>query len=761
MKTKIIFLLVAFLSIRISALAQSGPACDASGTLSITTTNISQPTCEGGNNGSINLSVSGPPGVSFTYTLTGAASNPPPPAVSGSPSHTFENLEAIGFYVLEVRTPINPSDPNTNYYSCVQIINMPQPPAIEVSGSPTPPTCASGSDGNVSISISNGTAPYQVSWSDGGSGTSRNNLQEGSYTATVTDANGCTGSGSFSVTDPEPITLTPSTTPSTCNGDNDGSVSFSASGGTAPYTYSSSAGGSGNTASDLSPGTYSVSVTDAAGCEASSSFTITEPPVISAIVSPIPPLKCNGDNNRDVTITGTGGTAPYTYTMEGTEGSQSGTNATFGNNGESSGSILVEDANGCSVSVPFSVSGPPPVEFPLSMTEDNCSEGSGGIQAPSFASGGNGGPYTYEYSTGGPYTPFSPPRDFGLTDGITTAGQSVSVQITDREGCVSTFGSTIDNLPRAVPYIRIERNPCIGSQAGSITVDSVRKNASVPSYTFFMAPDNGVQNFVSQPGSGPKGESAHFGNLSSGGYIMQIEDGKPCGPYAVSEFYLWNGTGYELVTAGSLYTRDDGTGVDTVSASSVTNPDHAVMQVIDPDSLSYEVVTSGSEYHGTTGLIWVYDVQGGSPRMINGMPAYQMAVDNPAHLQYYLPKDTIVNGSIRQLYSIFGPYAPGKHVVYISDQFGCTDTITVTISGNFFIPNLITPNGDGSNETFEIISLPPFSSLQILNRWGDRVYNSSNYDNGFGAENLSDGVYYYELELNSGQRFKGWLQVLR
>ena len=753
-----LFLLLLMLSAGFSAMGQGGAACDGSGAVSISGTTTIKPKCNGGNDGSISLAVSGPAGASFTYTLTGAASNPPAPAVTGSTSYSFGNLEAIGFYVLEVRTPVNPGDPNTNYYSCVQIINMLPPDKVEVNVSTEPPTCNTGSDGSASLTITNGTAPYSVAWSNGGSGMNATGLTQGTYTANVTDANGCTGSGSATITDPPPITVTPEPTSVSCNGDEDGAVSFTASGGTAPYTYNSSSGATSN----LSPGSYSVTATDANGCTATESFTIAEPQPISATIDPIDPLKCNGDTDRDVTITGTGGTPGYTYTMGSSNEQQSGSNATFGNNGEGSGTITIEDSKGCSASVAFSITGPPPIEFGLDMKKDNCSEGSGYIKSLTPATGGNGGPYTYDYSANGsPYSSFTPPQDFAATDGITTKGDNVTVKVTDKDGCVSSFGSTIENLPRAVPYIRINRNPCIGDQSGSIDVDSVMNNAAVPAFTFYLAKDNGQNNFVSQPGGGALGESAHFSNLSTGGYIMQIEDGKPCGPYAISEFYLWNGTGYELITSGSLYTRDDGTGVDTVSASSFTSPDYAVMQVIEPDPFELTAVSNASDIHGQTGVIWVYDIKGGTPKKINGNPAYLMSVDNPDNMQYHVLRDTIVNSGELHNYTMFAGFAPGMHIVYISDEMGCKDTVMVMIAGDFFIPNLITPNGDGRNDVFEIVSLPAHSTLKIVNRWGDRVYHHAAYDNTFAGTNLSDGVYYYELELLSGQRFKGWVEILR
>jgi gliding motility-associated-like protein len=89
------------------------------------------------------------------------------------------------------------------------------------------------------------------------------------------------------------------------------------------------------------------------------------------------------------------------------------------------------------------------------------------------------------------------------------------------------------------------------------------------------------------------------------------------------------------------------------------------------------------------------------------------------------------------------------------------DTIQIIVPGKFFIPNLVSPNGDMHNDAFEVVSLPDNSDLKIFNRWGDRVYSNSNYDNKFDFHGLSDGVYYYDLQFDTGTKFKGWVQVLR
>ena len=76
------------------------------------------------------------------------------------------------------------------------------------------------------------------------------------------------------------------------------------------------------------------------------------------------------------------------------------------------------------------------------------------------------------------------------------------------------------------------------------------------------------------------------------------------------------------------------------------------------------------------------------------------------------------------------------------------------------IPNIFTPNGDGSNDFFEIRNLPASTSLSITNRWGKEVFSSSDYQNNWTAENISDGIYYYRV-VAEGEVLTGWVEILR
>jgi gliding motility-associated-like protein len=78
------------------------------------------------------------------------------------------------------------------------------------------------------------------------------------------------------------------------------------------------------------------------------------------------------------------------------------------------------------------------------------------------------------------------------------------------------------------------------------------------------------------------------------------------------------------------------------------------------------------------------------------------------------------------------------------------------------IPNIITPNGDGVNDVFFIKNLEghPNSSLNILNRWGNMVYETSNYQNNWGGDDAADGTYFYILKLVDGKEYTGTLTIL-
>src|SRR6185437_13912658 len=142
-------------------------------------------------------------------------------------------------------------------------------------------------------------------------------LAAGTYTLTVKDVNGCTGTATKTLTQPT-AAVAASVSASTnvnCFGGSTGSITVAGSGGTTPYTYSD--GGTfqaSNVFSGLTAGTYTLTVKDVNGCTGTVTKTLTQPAAtITASVSASTNVNCFGGTTGSITVSGTGGTTPYTY----------------------------------------------------------------------------------------------------------------------------------------------------------------------------------------------------------------------------------------------------------------------------------------------------------------------------------------------------------------------------------------------------------------------------------------------------------------
>ncbi|MCB9234633.1 MAG: HYR domain-containing protein [Bacteroidia bacterium] len=232
-------------------------------------------------------------------------------------------------------------------------------------------SCNGASDGSIDYSLSGGCQPYTYSWTGPNgytfSGQDPQNIAAGTYNVTATDQNGCFVTNSFTLT--EPALLNGSSVIPTyacgynisCNGNSDGSIDYSMTGGCQPYSYSWS-GPNGFTSSsqdisNLVAGTYTVTTTDANGCSLTQSFTLTQPAVMQ-ITSLVPSvfaggynIGCNGGANGKITVNIAGGAScqAYTVTLSGpVSGTQTGgTPRIFTGLTAGTYTVTVTDANGC------------------------------------------------------------------------------------------------------------------------------------------------------------------------------------------------------------------------------------------------------------------------------------------------------------------------------------------------------------------------------------------------------------------------------
>ncbi|HTL83469.1 MAG TPA: PKD domain-containing protein [Bacteroidia bacterium] len=273
-------------------------------------------------------------------------------------------------------------------------VTVTQPPPLVITSLTSTTAYCNMSTGTADVAASGGTGSYTYQWLPGNQvSASVSNLATGNYTVNVTDANGCVTSGTVSVGNaPGPSLAVTNVTPPLCTASCDGSATVNATSGFSPYQYNwlTAPQQSGNTATNLCAGTYSVIVTDSAGCYDTSTVTITAPSLVVLTPGPTSTI-CMGQQTL-LTASASGGTPSYSYTW-----SPSGpvvspnTNTTY--------TVIATDANGCqSVPQQVSVLVYPPLNVTISGNLTACQNTS--VTLVANGGGGNSGPYTYLWQPG-------------------------------------------------------------------------------------------------------------------------------------------------------------------------------------------------------------------------------------------------------------------------------------------------------------------------------------------------------------------------
>lgn len=357
--------------------------------------------CFGGAIGSATATVSGgSPGYTYLWS-------------NGGTTATINNLVS-GAYTYTVT--------DVNGCTATQSVAVTEPTALAATTMQTNISCNGGNNGDAMVMVSGGTPSYAYSWApSGGTAATASGLGIGTYTCTVTDANGCTMTESFTITEPTAVVASSSSTSILCNGQT-ADITITGSGGTGAYT--------GEGTFNVVAGTYTYTVTDANGCTGSTTVTITEPTAIAASAVQTN-VSCFGGSNGTIDVTVTGGTGPYTfswnngqYTTEDLTGLAPGTY-----NG------VLTDANGCQDSGSIVITEPAILATSTVMTNPStCNGNDGSIDVT--ISGGTP-VYTSLWSNS------------ATTEDLTGVGPGTySCTITDLNGCTTQFSVTL-NSPSA------------------------------------------------------------------------------------------------------------------------------------------------------------------------------------------------------------------------------------------------------------------------------------------------------------------------
>ena len=435
--------------------------------MTITGTTV-HPTCNGVNNGSINAIATGGTG-NKTYTWS-----------NGSIGANISNL-ASGSYTVTVT--------DADGCSQTQTFTLTAPAGMTITATTTQPSCGI-NNGSITLNVTGGTGNKTYNWNNGATTSSLSNLPTGTYTVTVTDANGCSQSQTFALSAQASLSVTGSITAPTCFNSGNGMITAIATGGSGNINFSWSNGTNGSAITNATAGSYTVTATDAAGCTSSASFTVTAPQQM-ALNPSVSSLTCAGSPTGSISLNVTGGTGNKTYFW-----STGATTSGISNLNAGNYSVVVTDQNGCNASQNFTVTSPAALNANLNDFDIACGDQFGSAQVT--PSGGQS-PYTILWSNGSVNTSI-----------LSLNAGTYSVQVTDNNGCMTSNNFDITESANLSVFANPTQVSCNGQNNGSIAI-----NVS-----------GGDQNYTYVWNNGSTASSLN--GITAGNYSVVVTDGNGC-----------------------------------------------------------------------------------------------------------------------------------------------------------------------------------------------------------------------------------------
>lgn len=451
--------------------------------------------CNSSASGSIQLTVTGGvPAYTFNWS--------DPMATGQNPS----NLPA-GTYTVTVTDQNNCTD--------VASATINEPTAISASVfNVTNVSCNGYTDGGIDVDITGGTPPYTYLWSNNATTEDLSGVGAGNYTLLITDANGCPfGVQNTVVTEPAVLTSSLTKVDPSCSGAANGSATATANGGTPPYSYLWSTGGTTATINNLAGGTYTVLITDNHNCFITDTITLISAGAITAVPT-ITDVTCFGAANGSIDLAVTGGFAPYLYTW-----APAGSGNTNPLTGLSGGQydLTITDDIGCTATFSYFVDEPDSMILELIPTNVLCYGDASGIASPII----NGGSpsYTFDWSDG---------QQSQVATGLNPG--TISLTVTDGHGCTATNSVVIQGPDSfAVQATQVTNVTCNGGSDGGVIL-----NVSGGTADYLYAVDN--LNFQS---------TGDFTGLEAGTYTAFVLDANNCSAtasFTVTEPDEWSVT---------------------------------------------------------------------------------------------------------------------------------------------------------------------------------------------------------------------------
>jgi gliding motility-associated-like protein len=690
--------------------------------------------CFGGSNGSATVTASGGT-APYTYAW----------APSGGTSATATGLTA-GNYSVTIT--------DANGCTATANVTITQPTQLTIAVAGFSATCNGSCNGQGVCIPSGGTPGYTFSWAPGGgTNPSANNLCVGVYTVYVTDQNGCTINDTAVVNQPTPLVIATSSTTAHCN-QADGSACANASGGTPPYSYAwNPSAQTASCASNIAPGTYTVTITDFNGCTATATVVVPNAAGVVASITGSTMVTCFGNCDGTANAAGNGGNTPYTYAWA----PNGGTNANATGLCAGTYTCTITDANGCSDTATVVITQPAALTVATTQVDITCNGACTGTATANPA--GGTAPYTYSWSNGQ-----LTPTATGLCAG------TYSVTVTDANNCTHQVSVTI-NQPTPV-VAGASASPAVICIGGGSTL-TASANGGTPGYTYsWWSPINAT------------GSTATITPATTTTYTVTATDANGCTDtttvtVTVNPLPVISFTSNPTPATGCAplcvdFTNTTPNGVSCFWDFQVATSNNCTTTQCYQNAGTYDVTLTVTDINGCVNTLT--------------MPAYVTVYPNPVADFTMSPQPTtILNGTIQftdlsqgnptQWAWSFGDVLNSSSTIQnptftytdtgsfqvqliVTTQYGCSDTAikTLRIDPDFvlYVPNAFTPNSQGPNDTFYPqgmgVDQDKFK-MWIFDRWGNMIWFTETWGRGWDGR-ANDGndiaqidVYVWKIEL--------------
>ncbi|MBC7946407.1 MAG: gliding motility-associated C-terminal domain-containing protein [Chitinophagaceae bacterium] len=711
----------------------------ASGTGITANVNPVSTSCTGATNGSIVITPNNGTGP-FTFVLNGTISQ------TGASSTTFGGLAAGNSYSIAVTDAIGCSGSFSN-------ISVPQGSVLLANAVPGTTTCSNAANGQIVVTPTNGAGPFTfvlngTTTQTGATNTTFTNLIANTYSIVVTDGAGCISSpiSSIVVAGP-PITVTPTKTDATCFGASTGSITAAASSNaTAPIEYSldNTTWQSSPNFTGLPAASYTVYIRDNVGCTNTASISVGQPSQLAATPG-VQNVLCNGQSNGVITVTASGGTGPYTYSL---------TNTTYqpGNTFQvPSGSytVYVKDANNCIIQL-NNVGVTQPGVLTATAVRGNATCDGGNDGTITVTSAGGTAPYQYAIS-GGTYQ---------LSNVLNAAPGTYNVSVKDANGCTFTITGNVVGLTN-----NLTLTPAVDPAAiCEGTTTSLRLNTNATQFLWAADPSLSSTT-VSSPDAKPTVTTLYsvvvtLGRCSAQDDILVSVMPAPIPDAGLGDTICFGQTYYLNAVGDPTYTYN-------WSPSTYLDVANGFNPLVTPDkSITYTL--SVTDANGCTSLVTdQVTVTVTPPIQVTTWPVDTVVfagatvplLATSAGTSYlWSPATGLDNPNIPNPVAT-APSVDGQIVTYqviTTTSAGCQGeayvTITVYKGPDIYVANAFTPNGDGRNETFVPfpVGIKQLNYFRVYNRWGNLMFSTTTLNNGwdgrFGGMEQPTGIYVWMAE---------------